>query len=104
MLIAGKTAHAGTERGGGGEQMSSNLVKRMATPKSVASGPDYARRGRKGTGGDDLSTQVGGQLNPPWVEWLMGFPIGWTGLRPLETRKFRQWLDSHGESFQENKP
>lgn len=20
----------------------------------------------------------GGQLNPPWVEWLMGFPIGWT--------------------------
>ena len=20
----------------------------------------------------------GGQLNPDWVEWLMGFPIGWT--------------------------
>lgn len=20
----------------------------------------------------------GGQLNPTWVEWLMGFPIGWT--------------------------
>lgn len=22
----------------------------------------------------------GGQLNPDWVEWLMGFPIGWTNL------------------------
>ena len=20
----------------------------------------------------------GGKLNPSWVEWLMGFPIGWT--------------------------
>ena len=27
----------------------------------------------------------GGQLNPTWVEWLMGFPIGWTVLEPLET-------------------
>jgi len=25
----------------------------------------------------------GGQLNPGWVEWLMGFPIGWTSLAPL---------------------
>ena len=22
----------------------------------------------------------GGQMNPEWVEWLMGFPIGWTDL------------------------
>ena len=21
-----------------------------------------------------------GQLNPEWVEWLMGYPIGWTEL------------------------
>jgi hypothetical protein len=20
----------------------------------------------------------GGQLNPTWVEWLMGYPLGWT--------------------------
>ncbi len=30
-----------------------------------------------------------GQLNPSWVEWLMGWPIGWTDLKPLETGKFR---------------
>jgi hypothetical protein len=25
-------------------------------------------------------TAVSGQLNPTWVEWLMGFPTGWTDL------------------------
>jgi len=28
-----------------------------------------------------LSAQVGGSLNPNWVEWLMGFPIGHTDLK-----------------------
>ncbi len=27
----------------------------------------------------------GGMLNPEWVEWLMGFPIGWTELEHSET-------------------
>jgi len=27
-----------------------------------------------------LATHAGGQLNPTWVEWLMGFPDGWTDL------------------------
>jgi hypothetical protein len=30
-----------------------------------------------------------GTLNPSWVEWLMGWPIGWTDLKPLATDKFR---------------
>jgi hypothetical protein len=29
----------------------------------------------------------GGKLNPMWVEWLMGWPAGWTDLKPLETGK-----------------
>jgi len=32
-----------------------------------------------------LADQVGGKLNPTWVEWLMGFPIGWTDLDHSET-------------------
>lgn len=35
---------------------------------------------KHGEGGPDLATSVGGQLNPTRVEWLMGFPIGWTDL------------------------
>jgi len=56
------------------------------------------------TAGKFISTQsqkdltvvakAGGQLNPDWVEWLMGWPIGWTALEPLATDKFQQWLDS----------
>lgn len=41
--------------------------------------------------------EVNGALNPPWVEWLMGWPIGWTDCAPLATDKFRQWFDSHGK-------
>jgi hypothetical protein len=33
--------------------------------------------------------KTGGQLNPTWVEWLMGWPLGWTDLKPLETDKCR---------------
>jgi DNA (cytosine-5)-methyltransferase 1 len=39
-----------------------------------------------------------GRLNPQWVEWLMGWPIGWTELQPLATDRFREWSRSHGES------
>jgi hypothetical protein len=28
-----------------------------------------------------LSAQAGGKLNPMWVEWLMGWPLGWTNLK-----------------------
>lgn len=33
---------------------------------------------------------VAGQLNPDWVEWLMGWPIGWTDLAP-RTLKLIDW-------------
>lgn len=38
----------------------------------------------------------GGPMNPEWVEWLMGWPIGMTGLEPLEMGRFQRWLLSHG--------
>jgi len=44
----------------------------------------------------NLNDQIGGQLNPTWVEWLMGWPLGWTDCAASATAKFRQWLDSHG--------
>jgi hypothetical protein len=40
----------------------------------------------------------GGSLNPMWVEWLMGWPLGWTDLNASETDKCQQWLHSHGKS------
>jgi hypothetical protein len=43
-----------------------------------------------------LTSQVGGHLNPTWVEWLMGWPLGWTALDALETDRYQLWLRSHG--------
>ena len=43
-----------------------------------------------------------GQLNPAWVEWLMGWPIGWTGLKQLETDKYRNVQQWHSEFYQKD--
>jgi hypothetical protein len=69
--------------------------KMWPTPKASASGPDYARMARPDSGGDDLATAAartegGGSLNPAWVEWLMGFPPGWTDLEASETASSRR--------------
>jgi hypothetical protein len=41
---------------------------------------------------------AGGQLNPQWEDWFMGWPIGWTDARHSATDRFRQWSASHGTS------
>ncbi len=41
---------------------------------------------RSGIGGPPSSADgPNSRLNPLFVEWLMGFPIGWTALKPLAT-------------------
>jgi len=55
--------------------------------------PSQMRRNTK-----PLNAEVGGKLNPDWVEWLMAWPIGWTDSKPLATDKFRQWRQQHSTS------
>ena len=43
------------------------------------------------------------RLNPDWVEWLMGWPIGQTALKPLETAKFQEWQQQHSISLEVSK-
>lgn len=71
------------------------------TPGMTMSLPDRTRT-------DQLARKVfsveqtpsgGGTLNPDWTEWLMGWPIGWTDLKPLATVRFQQWQQQHGESL-----
>ena len=40
-----------------------------------------------------------GQLNPDWVEMLMGFPIGWTASEPLETLSCRSKPNTRSGDF-----
>ena len=56
-----------------------SVVKQWPTPRvadSKGQGMSRARADKP----DSLSAQLGGQLNPTWVELLMGFPPGWTDL------------------------
>ena len=41
--------------------------------------------------------QTNGSLSPMWVEWLMGFPIGWTALEPSEMQSYRKSRKSSGK-------
>lgn len=72
--------------------------KEHTLPQFVQAFPTpNARDWRSGKGREEnghtpqLPEVVGGQLNPDWVEWLMGWPIGWTALEPLATDRFQQW-------------
>ena len=57
-----------------------NLHKYIALfPTPTVTGNNN-RKGSSPKAGDGLATAVGGKLNPTWVEWLMGFPLGWTDL------------------------
>ncbi len=40
---------------------------------------------------EKLPAPQSGQLNPAWVEWLMGFPKGWSSLEPLDELIWSDW-------------
>ena len=72
---------------------------------SIASGrhsgttlTDAAVRGRQAptTAPNGQPTSGKAVLNPQFVEALMGWPIGASGLQPLATDGFLKWLLSHG--------
>jgi hypothetical protein len=47
---------------------------------------------------------LGGMPNPTWAEWLMGWPMTWTELKPLEMDKYLEWLHLHGASCAKEPP
>jgi hypothetical protein len=56
-----------------------------------------AAQARKGNPMDTLPNVVGGVPHPHLSEWLLGWPIGWTDLKPLEMDKFQQWQQQHSK-------
>lgn len=93
-----------TEKSGDGLE---TAVKMFPTPTAVTNtgGAAMSKWGGSGSrkrleemakNGQIGPEEVHGALNPDWVEWLMGWPIGWTDLKPLEMERFRQWLRQHG--------
>ena len=74
--------------GGGNRSANPGAPYRPALAQAVLlPSPTASRRTGLQSHGVNVVT---GQLNPAWVEWLMGFPLGWTVLRASEMR----WLRS----------
>ena len=90
MQAVGRTG--GLNRGG--------ILTPRTYPTPTVTG-NHNRKGASPASRDGLATVVktsvknGGQLNPAWVEWLMGWPIGWAGLPPLGTGRFQRWRRLH---------
>lgn len=82
----------------------SSAVKLWPTPTAMNSSGGAALCKWGGSGArKKLRTMVtpeemNGPLNPEWVEWLMGWPTGWTGLKPLAMDKFHEWQRQHSPS------
>ena len=57
------------------------------TPKAQDSRHALRDRGKGNLGEQVSGLHNGGKLNPTWTEWLMGWPLGWTDLKPLEMDK-----------------
>ena len=74
-----------------GAYRTESLIRKDGKSRAMDALPN-AVLGGKGT------ETASGQLNPTWVEWLMGWPLEWTGLKPLETDRFHLWLQQHGRS------
>ena len=51
------------------------------TARDHKSGAGKTQEERGRNTGPTLSQEAGGSLNPQWVEWLQGYPSGWTDLR-----------------------
>ncbi len=80
----------------------SEVVLVWPTPRAADSikgrrTPEGAAKERARTNGPDLPAMAGGSLNPTWVEWLMGFPLGWTDCAASVTESYRLWLRGHSE-------
>lgn len=81
-----------------------NAVMQYPTPTAITDLGGAAMCKWGGSGAREQLRQVvtpaelNGQLNPDWVEWLMGWPIGWTSLEPLAELVWPDWTVDPADS------
>ncbi len=65
------------------QRLRNMVLYQSPMPSDVDGGRTTKGRHRQNETG--IRVQAGGQLSPTFVEWLMGFPLGWTDLEDSET-------------------
>lgn len=92
-----------SERGGGCGPNLATAVKKFPTPtRSMATMGDMNQARHCSKMRPPYNSVNGGSLNPDWVEWLMGWPVGLTASEPLAMDKFQEWLRQHSFSSKTN--
>ena len=95
--------HTPTTGTSGGSNSRKALAKRQekavmwSTPTTPSGGGNAGGSGATGIAKAN-GTYITSSINPNLYEWLMGWPQGWTDLKPLETDKYHKWLELHGNS------
>jgi hypothetical protein len=83
-----------TAQNGNGMGMPLTIAVQMWPTPAARDWKDGLNPAPHGMHSDSLPVLVnktdGGSLNPTWVEWLMGFPLGWTALEPSEMPSSRK--------------
>lgn len=74
-----------------------SMAERMY-PTPSTKGLDGGSNSRKAAKNRE-AFEATGKLNPTWVEWLMGWPLGWTDCLPSETVKSHRSWPWLSESF-----
>jgi len=84
------------QKGGKGDLRLSSAVHQFPTPTATNTKAHHMRGADNGKEREARSYGETGQLNPNWVEWLMGWPHGWTDLKPSATDRCRNAQQRHG--------
>ncbi len=90
----------GRDRSNFSEMLSSFMLLRFPTPTSTDSKISEKKKGKQGyrsplarnieeNQNKNLTKEM--WLNPDWVEWLMGWPIGYTGSDAVSQEMFSMW-------------
>lgn len=82
---------------GNGNRPSYQKAKEMWTTPAAR---DYRSPNHNGNFKDQLPNQCGGQLNPDWVESMVGLPIGWTNpdIKKISRENSNNWPALMGQS------
>ena len=85
----------GLDGGSNSRKALKKRIEKMPTPlSSDYKGVQTMRENHQ----NDLAAVIGGSVNPTFSEWLMGWPLEWTDLKPLEMDKSHFVQQQPGQS------
>jgi hypothetical protein len=90
--------HTPTTGSSGGSNSRKAMQKRgvvWPTPTTGTGGGNAGGSGVRRTAKEN-GTYVPSLINPNLYEWLMGWPLEWTEIKPLEMDKYHKWRQLHG--------